>query len=197
MDKIDFEQKKILAPTRLYCFTDKSLLVETKGLTKKQSFEYHYSTIPDTYTESTVTSRMAFFYFILFGGIGLFAMIIGTSYGHFANGMSYLLGAVPFGLYLWATRISYLVYNCDGAALLFYKDKPDELELDTFLGDLQKRKKAFLKENYLNAPTESLATELQKLFWLKESGAITTEEFEKLKKDVIDNSENQKNKVGF
>ena len=71
--------------------------------------------------------------------------------------------------------------------LLLEKHRPSTQAVEVFVTELVTRREELLRRTYLRRAADgSQADELVKLFWLKEEGAITEDEFVRLKAIVIE-----------
>lgn len=102
--------------------------------------------------------------------------------------------------------ISYLMYLYKkGTIILFYaspdslvllKDDKNESELNNFISELTKAHKIFFMQIIPNSTNYSAIDEIERLAHLKNVGALSEEEFETLKKIVIDEVKIRKNFFG-
>jgi hypothetical protein len=99
---------------------------------------------------------------------------------------------VFFTLLYLASKERYLIFrtNKNIESLVIFKDIPNKTRLTQFLDRIQSKKHEYLKKTYFTGPVESNSVDaIQKLLTLKELGALTEEEFDKLKAEVIKKAE--------
>ena len=89
-----------------------------------------------------------------------------------------------FLLLLWDSWRHYRGIHTHGGPLVFEIRRRSRAELERFLGELENRRIAHVRSHVL-AGGGSDADELRKLVWLKNEGAITDEEFERLKQRIL------------
>lgn len=72
------------------------------------------------------------------------------------------------------------------SALILFLDKPSDTAVNDFLASLRARRDEYLRNNYGSAaPFESKASQIERLFQLREAGAISEVEYETLKSEVV------------
>jgi hypothetical protein len=149
------------------------------------------SNIPD---EVTLSSKPFFWAMVIFWLLAVIVGITAIAGGDVEKGAPFIWGGfgVVFTFLYLTSREKYLVFKVNqtikGLAIL--KDKPNKIKFKQFIDSVQTKKHEYLKRVYLTGPVESNSADaVQKLAWLKEHGALTQEEFEKLKTEVIKKSE--------
>lgn len=93
-----------------------------------------------------------------------------------------------FFMHLLFSNKKFTGYNADTKSLLFFKDLPSKEDLEDFLEVFEKRKKDYLYDKYRYVELEKgVGSEITKLFWLKDKGALTEEEFQIAKNKILGN----------
>lgn len=109
--------------------------------------------------------------------------------GDAGEGAFYLLIAAFFAVRFWQSRQVYLVFDGASPALMLFKEVPSHEEVQIFLQRVEERKDEYLRGRYLHTAFScSAASEIEKLVWLRASGVITAEEFDRLKQAAVDAS---------
>lgn len=175
--------------TRTYILDDESVHVREANFLSRSHYRIPYATLSNEKFEMTVYSKvwlwltvipLLFCFIVIIGEIlqgGTDGLLAITLYGTFA---------LLFGVLLWHSMEKVIGFQADDGPLVFSAGKPTKRELDRFLKELSDRKETFLRNQYLQPGCgHSPADELQKLVWLRDQGAITPLEFDKLKQDVV------------
>jgi hypothetical protein len=145
--------------------------------------------------ETMISSKLFFWAMIFFWVLTIIVIIVGISGGDVEGDASFIWGGlgVLFTILFFTSREKFLVFKAapDVLPLVVYKDKPDKDVLASFIENVQSKKREFLRNTYLPGIMEIMASSaIPKLTRLKEMGAITQDEFEKLKTEVV-------NRTGF
>ena len=103
-----------------------------------------------------------------------------------ASQLPTLLGLVGLtigsGALVWFTRRSYIGLGTPGNAILFRANKPSTEVVSAFLDRMTQARRAFLRDTYMRFDgSEPPTALLNRLLWLKEQDAITSQEFDTLR----------------
>jgi hypothetical protein len=102
------------------------------------------------------------------------------------------------GLFLYS-RQHVIIYPSEFGTLFFFEGVPSKSALEEFLNDLELWHRNYMMDKF--GPSlpqgESVGDELARLFWLKERGALTDEEFNRLKGKIITEQDAKVLPVGF
>jgi hypothetical protein len=183
-------QSRWLFTTNEYTLKEKELLVKEASLLKRRSFSVPFEMIPNDFVEVSTSSTGAL------SLLGL-AALIGLSQLQAGQGASFLWAVLPLGIWYWASRVTYLVYNCGDRSLVLFKDSPSEEAVEEFIETVQNQKQAYLRATYVGTQTGSLADELRKLSWLKDNDALTQEEFDQMKASLLSEITKPRGQIGF
>jgi hypothetical protein len=150
--------------------------------------------ISDTFDEVTITSKPLFWSMIVFWLLAIIVAINALVGGDVEKGAPLFWGGfgIVFTFFYLTSREKYLLFKAGqtltGLAIL--KDKPNKIKFKQFIDNVQTKKAEYLKRTYLTGPVESNSADaIQKLVALKELGALTEEEFSKLKAEVVRKAE--------
>jgi hypothetical protein len=175
--------------TRTYILDDEAVLVKESHFLSRSNYKVPYATLSNEKFEMTVYSKVwlwltvipLLFCFVVFLG----EFLQGGTDGLLAIGL-YGTFALFFGVLFYHSMEKVVGFQADDGPLVFSAGKPSQPELDRFLKELSDRKETFLRNQYLQPGCgHSPADELQKLMWLRDQGALTPLEFDKLKQDVV------------
>ena len=181
--------QKYLLSRRTYRLGEDAVSVEESGPLAKKKFVILYESVPRDAVEVTFRSRgwRALLYVAI--------VIFGSTVFAANNDLLKEPVALFWGLILIATAIryltskaTYLVFHSETPALVFQKDRPTEEAVSAFIVALQERKASHLRERFLDGSGSTPASEIHKLAWLKQQGAISDDEFARLKRSVIEST---------
>jgi hypothetical protein len=153
----------------------------------KRKYIVLYESIPRDPVEVTLRSKL--WRFILYLAVVIFGSAV------FASNNELLARPVLifWGIVLLAALIryavsktTYLIFQSGTPALVFRRNRPSEAAVQAFIARVQERKAEHLRTRFLDAQGTTPAAEIHKLAWLKEQGAISDEEFARLKRAVVD-----------
>ncbi len=107
--------------------------------------------------------------------------------------------AIVCGGLLFYSRQKNIHYPSEFGTLIFFEGVPSKSALEDFLNELERCHQNYMMDKYGSTPSrsESVGDELARLFWLKERGALTEAEFQRLKSKIIDESGTKVSPVGF
>ena len=185
-DDPSFTQRRFFTRTRYQLVTD-GVEVTTKTLFDSSRYRVPFEHIAGQAEEVAVSSRRWFWGMIGLMGLALYAGVLELQ-GEDVERGAYLvwatLGALA-GAEFFLSRKTFLIYGAEYPRLVLYKDMPDSTSLAAFMEQVQQRKQAFLLTRYLHGNQGTAADAIHKLAWLVEQGAITPDEYEVLKGDVV------------
>ncbi len=184
------EQPRHLVNRKSFTLQDTGVLVEEKTMFKRRRFKIPFESIPTEGVEVTTNSKVAFTAAALLSVFGVLQMVGGLT-------PAYLLVAIPFAVWYALSKSHYIVYDCGGPVLLFYKNIPAEDEVTNFLQLMQQQKQDYLRKNYPPTRSENLIEDLQRLAYLKNSGSLTEEEFTRMKAALLEDNTAKKGQIGF
>jgi hypothetical protein len=178
-------------------FTTKIFEIDRDGIiyTEKKPFTQSKYKIPferikDEEIYATLCDKGWLLMTIIFGlmtGIVMLANIADYAYW-----LTYLMLSL-LGLFLfWKSKITYYVIDCnEDEELAFFENKPTRHEYEQFVEELKQTRKEYLLNSYIRRinydKVEDPTYELSSLAQLKENGYITDEEFEQVKKEILNN----------
>ena len=188
-----FVQRRFLTEFQ-FDLTEFDVRVREKGLTYSRTYRVPYEHVTNEPVEVTLSSKgrlaITIVLVLLSLTVGL-AVLLGDDvepgvwvfYSSFAA-----LAAVWF----IASRQSFFVFRGGEPALVVMRNRPSEGAVGSFLTALHERRRQYLRERYLlNAPWKDAADTIQKLFWLRQQGAISELEYDKLKARALGGTEGQ------
>lgn len=176
---------------RTYTLGEDGIAVRERGFLHRESYRFAYEALSPDAFETTLYNRWALALlavFVVLAAVVAFGAGIGAGTDGTAGVLFYVGFAILFGVLAWFSWHRLIGFSAgEGAVLVFESGKPDDRALSTFLSELENRRIAHLRHRFLLDGDEppSTADELHKLAWLHEKGAITEDEFEKLKHDLI------------
>lgn len=101
-------------------------------------------------------------------------------------GAALVIGAVVDRLLQRFPRVQMLQLSEGNPALIVWLERPSRGEVDSFVAELSERTADYLRRTYgTAAPHDSKVGQLERLAKLREDGAISDEEFESLKLEIV------------
>jgi len=192
--KDTFQQKKVTG-TRTYRLLDDGIMVIVKSFGSVQESKIPYDDVDDQPLLTTAYSKQWLRLTIVFA---VMYVVLGFDepLGRFALSFGGLaLISATFLLLSWQ---KYVRYDAGDYWLQFYASVPSDEEVEAFVARIRDRRGQYLKERYGepmsgDSPTEQVA----RLHWLREQGALSDAEFEKLKADIVRHISEASSVIGF
>ena len=185
-----FRQSRWLFMKHEDTLKEKELFVQESSLLNRRSYSVPFEVIPDQFVEVAVSSQWALVLLSITAVVGISKLLAGEE-------AHYFFAALLFGIWFWVSHVTYLVYNCGDLSFALFKDSPSEESVREFVEELKDEKHKYLRETYVGTQTGNLVDELHKLAWLKDNGALTQEEFDRLKASLLDEINKPKRQIGF
>lgn len=164
------------------------LRIETKDTNSTEAYEVSYEEIGDRITTTKASKRI--FVFTLFPTIVLMMAVVFPSIsGELLQKTSYwimlvLFSAISLVLY-FSTNYHRLVISGGRHDLEFFRDKPSAVEVDAFVAKVLEQRKNYLKKKYTTFDdTLSLDAQMSQLYWCKNNGIISEEEYDSLRESI-------------
>ncbi len=199
MDAPDLIQTRLLLNKRSYSLAADGVQVSVRSFLTYREFKISYEAISDeTYIFSTY-SKFAFWFFVglLTLGVGTLILLIADSRLDTVSTLVYFVFAIPFGVRFFISRVKYLGLHCTGQTLLFYSDNPSSDALADFIKKLQERRRNFIEAHFVPMSAVSIPDQLEKLARLKQNGAINDDEYDLIKKSIIEGAQSTTRRMGF
>lgn len=184
----EFEQKQGIFESRKFKLYSDKIHIETKNIRTNDTYEVKLEQIGyDKYyqSDSTTFGKIAQYIFIVI------PIIVWIEY--FINPAEKKFGICIFNTVIWwgIALIGYLKKNKDDIFLVggeknlvFYRTIPNEQAVLSFIDEVVKTSKNYLKEKFIvidsNIPEELF---MSRLYWLKEREVITDRELFELKEE--------------
>ena len=190
--RVRFEQRRGKRGVVVELF-DEKIVATSFGFGTRQRFAVSYESLlrdPVAYSEPREPiPRVLYFSFAFFGLLGLLLVVLTDDaserlwYFAFAAGA----GALCAALYRFEHRDEVpLVQLSEGTpALVLFADQPSPEAVVELVKTIRERRAKYLTENPGQLLAAPLVETLERLFHLKQSGAITDEEFERLKAEAM------------
>jgi hypothetical protein len=181
--------------TRLkYRILETGVEFQEKALFQSASHRVAFEEIPDEPQEVKISSKYSFWVMIVFLAIVVFFCLALIAEEDIAPSSLILYGilALISTVFYFLSRQKWIVYKAgpNTNSLVLLKNKPNKASFEEFVNIVQSRKHEYLKKTYLTGPVESNSADaIQKLVALKELGALTEDEFSKLKAEVVRKAE--------
>jgi hypothetical protein len=179
-------QRGLLSRTSFLLQEDSVSVEETSPFWRKR-YVALYESIPRDPVELTLRSRG--WKRILYVAVVILGSTVFAANNDLVGRPVFLFWAVFFvvaALRYATSKRTYLVFQSGTPALVFLKNRPSGVAVQEFIARLQERKAERLRGQLLDAQGVTPAGEIHKLAWLKEQGAISEEEFERLKRAVVE-----------
>jgi hypothetical protein len=187
-----FSQLK-LGGKRSFELSERDISVKELGFFEQQEYRIPFELLGDKRFEITTYSKVAAWSTLIMICIFLLFFITWiTKSDDFALIIAVLMGIITFfvGLRLFLSWQKLVVYGGEGSNVVFYADVPSKEQVDAFIADIEQCKKEYLLQKYsYAAESNSIADQMLKLTWLKNSGALSEDEFNRIKQRVIDGFE--------
>jgi hypothetical protein len=186
--RIDFEQKRLLNRRR-YSLVDNGVHVEETTPLRRQSYVIGFETLARERFEIGTSSRGWFWAGVIGVALAVLVAIVQAVEGE-ARPDAVIVWLGMGSLFLaihWTTRETFIGYPAGSMSLLFWKDRPNASALESFIDRLQTAQVNYLQREYAPAPAppRTVVEDLERLAHLRERGALTDEEFERMKRDLI------------
>ena len=186
---------------RTYSLEPEFVQVEESQVLGRTRYRIDYSRLSGGTAEKTL-------YTGIWLGLGLFSLsgFLVSVLGPVRDGESTdpLTGGIIFGAFtflfailFWGSWARVVVLDVGGAKIFIGKYRPSGRSVEAFLKELMKRRDVFLANSYPFDSVEGPIGELQKLQWLKEQGALTDDEYEVLKRRIIEEEPTDPEPTGF
>ncbi|WP_156125298.1 hypothetical protein [Cellulophaga sp. Hel_I_12] len=187
---------------REFTMNKKDLNIKSSDLTSSEELNIPYEEIDtNKLIFQKKTDNIMLIITLIFGGFFIINLFNPENYkgdGWFG------VGLFLFMVTLFSAMITYvksknlvLIPTLNNGYIEILKAKPNQKQFDEFLSELTSRISKYLKSKYgtldFDMPYEP---QLMNLSWLKDREIITTDEFENLKKELINNGKG-KGPVGF
>lgn len=163
-----------------------------RGLLHSRSFRLPFEEVPDEPERVRTASRPWFWGMVVLWIAALFTGALEAVGGEVDAGAYLFWGAlaVMASLAFASSRASLRVLRAGESTVVMFEDRPSRAALDAFLAGLRERRDAYLVRRYMTGTAaDSKADALHRLHWLREQGAISDEEFDLLKRDVLAQAE--------
>jgi hypothetical protein len=196
-----FEQRHFFKK-QLYSIEENGVLVVILGVfgRKKAKYVVPFEEISDSIYESREERQR----YVIIVIISAFSFIKGFSYVSDYNGEGLIIPFILISILLILAVFLYLnanygIVGFKKTNLYFFDRDKDSPEVAEFISHIKKAKYAYLLEHYPPLEYQSTVTdELHHLLWLKNQGAINQDEFDLLKKKIIEqNDDKPRNAIGF
>ena len=183
------EQRRLWKRRHAEVLPDRVRIAE-QGLFQDERFSFPYEGIESSRFEITTRSKGWFWTAALLAwlAVATAAMIVvgedvPASTPWFWGGTATIAELLYLG-----SRQSYVGFPTTKGPLLLWSSSPSRSDVETFLEAIQREQAVYLRRAYPPTPVPALSTveQLERLEALRERGAITTEEFERLKANLID-----------
>lgn len=179
-------QKKLFGTTIYYIEYD-NVFVHHKKIFSEEKYKIYFDKLNPEAIEIKNFPKLWSSLTIIFGlwVLHLFTQLIFYG-GNYLNIIIILIPSI-FSSYMFILKYNtYIFFNSSPYNLLFFKDKPSEKEFSGFIDLLiQKQKEYFLRNRVPGDDTIAL-DELERLSHLKNIKALTKDEFEELKKQLLE-----------
>ncbi len=187
---------------RQFTMNKRDLNIKSSDLTSSEELNIPYEEIDtNKLIFQKKTDNIMLIITLIFGGFFIINLFNPENYkgdGWFG------VGLFLFMVTLFSAMITYvkcknlvLIPTLNNGYIEILKAKPNQKQFDEFLSELTSRISTYLKSKYgtldFDMPYEP---QLMNLSWLKDREIITTDEFENLKKELINNGKG-KSPVGF
>jgi len=190
LDENRFEQRR-LANLMKFRLVHDGVEVIDRGLITSSKYKVPFEAISLEPREATVSSSFRFWATVVFFGLAAI-MGISTLVGQdtpASTSLIYALFGLGFATTYLMSRAKFLIYD-DAVEtkrpLIVYENKPSPAALESFIEKVQNKKREYLRMNHLLRNEVGAGVDaIHKLTWLLGMGAISEEEFAKLKADVI------------
>lgn len=194
---VEIEQRRLLRRRRAECVDD-GVVCDYEAPFKQVSYKVRYedvATDPIEFTDEPSWQPIAlsfvlgvgslFFFFLGFSsgdhGTRMAARIVGLLLV-VAAGLSWLAGHWP--------RRQLLQLSMGDPALLLFAERPSSTDVAAFLSGLRERRDAYLRKTYGSAdPRGSKVDLIERLFSLKQAGALSEAEYDDLKSEILGSGE--------
>lgn len=179
-------QRRLLSSSSLTTEYNGIRVIE-KGLNKQFSYFVPFEEIPSTSFSLRIYDKVAIMLTVV---CSVFAVILAI--GFISSGritvanilFVALLAGIPAAV-TWFSRKELTGLGVPGHGLILRANRPSRQAVQAFLQDVQQAKVLYLREMYFDkAAPDTPADELKKLLWLKEHGAISSDEFEVRKHQI-------------
>lgn len=154
-----------------------------------RSFHLPFEEVPDEPEAVQTSSRRWFWGMVVLWTVTLFTGLLELQ-GEEVDAGAYLFWgafAVIASLAFAASRARLRVLRAGESTVVMFEGRPDPAALKAFLSELRQRRDAYLVRQYVSgsAAASNVVDEIQRLAWLRERGAITDEEFDMLKRELL------------
>lgn len=189
------KQRKLLSRVHKYRLLGNGVEFEERSLQGGRKQIIHFEDILDEPIEIRTSSEGGFWATIILWVILVFGIIswergptaATENRGRWFWGVFCVIATVGY----LNSRTKYLVYKGGQPYLLFLNHNYHQKKLKQFIEAMMSKRAEYIREKYpLDLQRVAPADAIHKLAWLRESKAITDEEFEILKKDIIDRAKN-------
>jgi hypothetical protein len=184
-----FAQRKITG-RRDFELTEDGIFVKESEFGNKRKYLVPYESLGTEKIEiTTFSKRLAWAAFITTCIFVLF--FAGWMTTHKDLGIMLFWGstALMCGTYLFISWQKYIVYAGENATLIFYADIPSKEQLEAFIADVDEARKNYLLSKYAYSQSQTAPDQIMKLTWLRNNGALSEDEFERMKQRIVTNFE--------
>lgn len=170
---------------------DNTLYIKTKSMGEKKEWSVEVEYIGDERfykTYSRLGPRIVGSIFLLVALISTVGFSLEKDWSNGDNIGALILGLVLFGglglLAFLAPMRNELILTGGAAQVMFLLDSPSKEEMENFIAEIVKRSRKALLDKYgkidVDLPEE---TQFNNLYWLKNKGLISEEEYQDLKQE--------------
>lgn len=198
MDKL--KQRRLLEINE-FKLEEKGLNVKRKRLGEYVELTIPYEEITKSITVVKVGNKRWFYagvIFIIISLTVLFFRLMGNNVESFAEIIWLIIGLICLSIFAIKYK-SYKNLMCtDGKVISFFQDKPNKETLDLFIDNLLNRRNDYLKEKYSKIDVDfPIEHHLYRIKWLKDEEIINDDEFNEIKKRLIEGKKAQNINIGF
>jgi|WetSurMetagenome_2_1015567.scaffolds.fasta_scaffold449864_1 hypothetical protein len=190
-------QTRFLVQHKTFTLTSSGVAVDLNGPVSRVKFEIPFEDIPDSPFEITTRSDTDLRVSILLSVVGLLFLLT-IIFGNPTGGaVFFVILPISWWAKFWFSNATYWVFRCGDKSLEIFKERPSTSEVTTFIDTMQSRKGEYLKRKYLPLAGDSLLTELRQLAWLRGTGALNDEEYERIKASLVAGLNKPRSDIGF
>jgi hypothetical protein len=190
MEQLKFKQSRLLKK-RYYEIVKDGVDVCETSLTNSIKYKVAFENIAQQPQEVSTSFNLLLWIAVVLLSLSVLTLLLQLFGQDVENGTFAIWGGLGIlaGIGFFISRACFLIYNSNNhyPRLVFYKDKPSKEQFTHFITAVHDKQREYLRQNYLiNTEAVDSVNAIQKLVWLKEQQAISEDEYENLKKDIIE-----------
>ncbi|HEU4431190.1 MAG TPA: SHOCT domain-containing protein [Myxococcota bacterium] len=175
---------------------DEKIVITSQALGNRHRFAVPYESLlrdPIAFTEPReAIPRWLFVTLALFGLLGLLLVVVNDDEAERRLYLLFVMGIGFLGFALWRLEVRpavpLLQLSESDPALVLFADQPSPAAVGECVKAMRERKASYLAEHQGHVTSGPLVDTLERLFGLKQAGAITDEEYERLKAEALKTS---------